>query len=394
MPKSDFDKHGRGLTSKSQEPSSNGLLSYRTYFLSGFDPRGATHYQRLFQAELKSKGHRLGRRNHNGVISRWPLQAIKGAKRRENAQALTELCFLHWDDIARENWPRQPLELLRQCWRYASFYLLQGCVIRVAKLCPGVALCGAYPLLFFLISLSIAIATAIFVITGLNILDVVPTVKLLVGLIVASLILLNAWKLAEKLGVIWLTRSILFTHRLGQARDSTLVERVKKLASELINLERQNPAKKIRLVGHSSGTFVLVMLTAELRRNPEASIILPKLELLTLGQNFANLSVYPKAKRFRNDLEVLTKKPLIPWRDVTSYQDFLCFAGVNPFSSCGLSEPNRGSYPQMDLINLAQPRKLTHRWEMLGNQFELHFDYLRNQCKAVDLPNLLLWRSS
>jgi hypothetical protein len=33
------------------------------------------------------------------------------------------------------------------------------------------------------------------------------------------LLLLAAWSLADRLGVVWLWRSIRFTHRLGQARD-------------------------------------------------------------------------------------------------------------------------------------------------------------------------------
>ena len=70
----------------------------------------------------------------------------------------------------------------------------------------------------------------------------------------------------------------------------------------------------------------------------------------TLGQNLANLAVYPGAHLFRDDLEELATDIRLPWRDVTSYDDLLCFAGVNPYTSCGLSAPSGESYPEMEVI--------------------------------------------
>ena len=354
-----------------------GAVERRTYFLSGFDPRGIAHYQRLFQAELRPLGWRLGRRRGEGVLTRWPLQSRPPAAAGADPAGL-ELCFLHWDDIARSHWPRHPFTLLVRGAHFARFYLLEGVCWRVARLCPGVALCGAYPLIWLALAAAVAAAAAL----------VIPAPW---GWLLAALLLWGCWRGADALGVVWLSRSLLFTHRLGEARDRDLRERVRELADAMLRLEDSCPAGRVRLVGHSSGSFVLAMLAAELHRRVDAGGLLQKLELLTLGQNLANLAVYPGAGGFRQDLQELCRAPRIPWRDVTSRHDLLCFAGVNPFTSCGLPLPAGEPYPEMTLLNLRQARGLG-RCGWLLQLFDLHFDYLRRGCPGVDLPGLLVGR--
>ncbi len=359
-------------------------MSSRTYFLSGFDPRGATHYKRMFQSELKPLGWRFGKSIDNGLITRWPLKKIGEG----DEDVLAEFCFLHWDDIAKANWPRNPLVLLKQCAEYAWWYLLKGGLIfKVLKVCPGVALCGAYPLLFLFFSFGIALGLAGLIGDGLATFVVDPQVRFASGLVVGLIFLWQAWRLANKLGVVWLARSIMFTHRVAQHRDHDLRERVKALADWLVDLESTKPALELRLVGHSSGSFVLAMLAAELHRHPCAKSLLPRLSLLTLGQNLANVALYPGARLFRDDLEELSTEPRIPWRDVTSKQDFLCFAGVNPYTSCGLTRPSGDDYPQLDLVDLVKINPRVKFWDLLGKQFEIHFLYLRNVCSKVALPS-------
>lgn len=364
--------------------SAGGALARRTYFLSGFDPRGVAHYQRLFQRELKLQGVRLGRRQTDQRLSRWTLDADA------DAAPAHELCFLHWDDVARSHWPTNPLVLLRQCADFAGWYLLRGGLLRYALLCPGVALCGAYPLLWLLCGFILIGGGAWGVIAALSLIEVPLLFTAAVVLLWSGLSALVLWKLAERYGVVWLSRSIVFTHRLGQARDGDLRQCVGELVDQLLVLELQCPAQEVWLVGHSSGSFVLAMVAAELHRRSQAVGLLQRLHLLTLGQNLANLALYSKASRFREDLQELTTGLKIPWTDVTSHQDLLCFADVNPYTSCGLTPPNEGHYPQMVVVNLARFRGAQRRRDWLSQLFDLHFDYLRSGCPGVDLPGLLV----
>lgn len=354
--------------SRAKGVSMNAFCRRRTYFLSGFDPRGVSHYQRLFAGVLKQRGVRLGPRQAGERITRWPL-----------AGRQAELAFLHWDDIARAHWPIHPWPILCQLLGFAWIYVSQGYWLVTARLCPGVALCGIYPSMVLLLVLVLALAGA----------ALAAALWLPLAPLVLSLMLWQGWRWADQLGVVWLSRSILFTDRLGKARDRTLPQRVHELAQALIALERNDPAAEVLLVGHSSGSFVMVMLAAELRRQPAAASLLPRLRLLSLGQNLANLALYPAAYSFRADLAVLATAPQLPWRDYSSYHDLLCFAGVNPYRACGMPEPQGGSYPQLELLDLCTPRHLHHRRQWLGVLFDLHFDYLRDAATGVDLAGLI-----
>ena len=344
----------------------------RTYFISGFDPRGVAHYQGLFKRALKQRGWRLGRRSPGELITLWPLQ-LQG----------TELAFLHWDDVARAHWPKHPFSLLRQLIPFGWDYVFMGRGWACAGLFRGVALCGLYPLVVLGLVFMLATAAAWI---GLQ---AGPPIGLILGVLLPVVVLWRGWLLAEQLGVVWLSRSILFTYRLGKARDKSLRLRVQMLAESLMDLEHNSPADEILIAGHSSGSFVLAMLAAELRRRPDAEILLQKVSLLTLGQNLANLALYPRAHAFREDLVDLAKAPRLSWLDISSADDLLCFAGVNPYAACGMVVPEKGDYPRMQLLDLRKPRGLRRRRQWLSVLFDLHFDYLCNSSSGIDLCGLI-----
>ena len=346
-------------------------LKRRVYFLSGFDPRGSSFYYRLFVEQLSNYAARtdralsVGRRRgqQDPLLSSWHV--------REQGQPLLEVCFMHWDDIVRDHWPASPWVIAWQGLRFGLWYLFRGGLIQIARLCPSVALCGLYPLLFW------GACGLVLVALSLLIRAVVPGwFGGLIALAVGVGLLPLCWRLAEQQGVIWLFRSILFTHRLGQARDGELRGRVRQLAQRLLEHEQVRPAEEVLLVGHSSGSFVMAMLAAELRRQSGfAGGLAQRLSLLSLGQNLANLAVHHGATAFHEDLQDLAQLPRLPWRDITSRDDYLCFAGVDPYRSCGRSlEPP--AYPHLQVIQLALRLDLTTWWRLITTQFPLHFQYL------------------
>ena len=70
---------------------------HRTYFISGFDPRGAAYYKRMFQDDLKKQGFKLGQRITNGYITRWTMTTKDSCLLDDCSNKVNELCFLHWD---------------------------------------------------------------------------------------------------------------------------------------------------------------------------------------------------------------------------------------------------------------------------------------------------------
>ena len=369
----------------------------RMVFLSGFDPRGASFYYRLFAEQLRryqQRGDRSfeleRRRQADRLLSRWQVL--------EDGQPQLDVCFLRWDDIAREHWPRQPLVLLWDGLFVYGWYLLGGGIGRIGRLSWRVALCGLYPALFVLLALGSGVVLATSLAQGVALAGFGwgRAGWALVGLVLAVW-LGAAWQLAERIGVVWLFRSIRFTHGLARARDTTLRQRVEELAERLLELEEQDPADEVWLVGHSSGSFVMAMLAAELRRRGTWPALAGRLRMLSLGQNLANLAVHQQATGFRADLGLLAEEPRLPWLDITSRDDYLCFAGVDPYASCGV-QCSGDAYPRLRLIPLAQRQQLTTWWALASHQFDLHFEYLRTaepgQSGGFDLYELLLARDS
>jgi pimeloyl-ACP methyl ester carboxylesterase len=302
------------------------------------------------------------------LISRWQVA--------EDGAGDVDFCFLHWDDIARAHWPRSPLVLLWEGLGMYGWYLLGGGYRKIRRWSPPVALCGLYPGLYVLLSLvALGLTWALVGLLG-DWMGLPPILVWILQLGLVSLAGRQAWGLAESLGVVWLFRSIRFTHRLGQARDRDLRQRVASLARQILALEAETPGPEVWLVGHSSGSFVMAMLAAELRRQGADQALAGRLQLLSLGQNLANLAVHSQAQAFHADLALLAQEPRLPWRDVTSRDDYLCFAAVDPYRSCGLP-CLEVAYPDLQLIPLAQRQGLASLSALLSHQFDLHFEYLR-----------------
>lgn len=337
-------------------------VTRRLYVLPGFDPRGpAPLHALLRQVFPLPERPRL-----SGCLSRWPLD---GGDEARGASAAEEIVYLHWSDIARSHWPRQPLQLLVEGLPMARWYLLGGGLRRVGALAPGAAFTGLYPVLV----VALLAATALAVGLLLHPLGLPP------ALLGGALVLLGGGRLAGQLGVGWLFRTLRFTHQLAAGRVPELGQRVGSWAQQLLALERDCPAAELVLAGHSCGSFVAVMLVAELRRLPAAGPVLQRLTLLTLGHNIPHLALLPAAGPFRADLAQLLEQPRLPWLDWTSPDDWLCFAGVNPLAAAGLVDA-ACSYPQRRLLPLAGQLGIAAGWRgfwgRFSHQYPLHFAYL------------------
>ena len=101
---------------------------------------------------------------------------------------------------------------------------------------------------------------------------------------------------AERRRVSWLYRSIRYTDQLARGRDGGLLQRLEQHQHLIEGIEAERPAQAIEVVGHSSGSFVALMLAARLKRSAQSDHLLSKLELLTLGQNVVQLAALPHAR--------------------------------------------------------------------------------------------------
>lgn len=356
------------------------MIRRRLYVLGGFDPRGAGQFQRLLFEQLQlhplaSGGlqrKRLGGGPHHSRWRTWnPRQP----------DAALEIVTLHWDDLVRRQWPRHGVTLLRDgAWLYGR-YLMNGVLQLGLRLSRRAGFTLLWPLVFVLVWGSLVVAVA----AGFAMLAAAgaswPGVALGLG-VCTGLVWLGCLE-ADRRRISWLFRSIRYTDQLARGLDGGLLLRLEHQRQRLLEIEADDPANDVVLLGHSCGTYVAAMLAAGLRRDPRAQPVLSRLRLLTLGQNLIHLAGLPEANHFRDDLQTLATPPQLPWRDVSSLDDWISGAGVNPYDLDGLRRP-LDPYPDQRVVPLRQRLGLRSRWSLLNNQFRLHFQYFQAVPAGVD----------
>ena len=352
----------------------------RLYVLGGFDPRGAGQFQRLLFEQLqrhptaggKLQRQRLGGGPHH---SRWRVE------HGDRPGAALEIVTLHWDDLVRRQWPRHGLSLLCDgAWLYRR-YLGNGVLGLGLRLSRRAGFTLVWPLVFVLLwgGLVAAIAAGVVVLAATG----APGLLLALGLGVCTGLTWLGCLEADRRRISWLFRSIRYTDRLARGLDGGLHERLEQQRQQLLAIEQNDPAGEVVLLGHSCGTYVAAMLAARLRRDPLAASVLPRVRLLTLGQNLIHLAGLPEAVGFRDDLHTLATAPPVPWLDVSSFDDWISGAGVNPYDLADMGRPSE-RYPDQRVVPLRQRLGLRSRWSLLNNQFRLHFQYFHAIPDGID----------
>ena len=356
------------------------LVGKRIYYISGFDPRGASFYHGLFSQELKrfveytGRTISVGSRRKDGQspVSRW--QVKEDGPLAENGCDL-DYCFLHWDDIVRRSWERNPLRLLGAGLVVYRDHFMQGVLWRIARgSLPGFII-FLTPMLFAACAVALAVLIGWLTYSAAGRFAFLVSIPLVLASATSLGFLVLAWTLAERIGLLWFFRSMAFIHRLAADHEGELRRRLGQFSEAILRLEESEPAAEILLVGHSNGTFVMAMLAAELRRQPGFAAFAPRLSLLSLGQNLSLLAIQPRALSFRRDLEELLNGVRLPWRDVSSIDDFISGRGVDLYLTCGLAASSP-PYPVVELISLSYRQGLTSLWQVIKGQLGLHFEYL------------------
>jgi len=135
-----------------------------TVFVGGFDPRGARHYHQLMRREADKQSlvadvpYEVGSRSRwaPGLTadlqhSIWTISAGQGAD--------SDYLFLDWSDLVRRHWPQHTWQVVAQAWRtYMSVFKVRATLPPVHKETPYVLWTLAYPLVYMLLCLLMALA--------------------------------------------------------------------------------------------------------------------------------------------------------------------------------------------------------------------------------------------
>lgn len=358
------------------------------YYISGFDPKGASHYHALYreQAARSSVATDLRievgqRKKSSSGNAAWMLQAGAGDAQ---TQTRTHYEFMRWDDIVRQHWPRSQWRLIRDVVATTGFNLRHGALYRMLRASwpPFIALFSPFLLLMAVI-VGVPLAGGLAAASAWHLSGQWSVAALAASGAVAAVLLAARW-LEKRLSMSWLMRSYAFTARQAQGAVPELTERINGHARLLIERATAATDDEILLIGHSSGTILAVSILAQaLRLDPDLARRGPQISVMTLGQCMPMLGCLPHAQAFRDDLRLLGRTADICWIDFSAPPDGCSFALCDPLQACGVDLPGRlPDRPRLLSPRFVQMFDAPAYAALRRDKFRMHFQYLM----AADKP--------
>uniref|UniRef100_UPI001594ADC4 hypothetical protein n=1 Tax=Derxia lacustris TaxID=764842 RepID=UPI001594ADC4 len=363
------------------------------FYLSGFDPRGAPFYRRLYRDEAAAQARvgglqlDVGPRKRDGdFASRWRIATPGDA-------TVTDYDFLHWDDLIRQHWLRNELKLLAAYLGVIWLGVRTGALWKVwrASWPPGVAVSFPFVLLALVLGAGAAAGLALGALAAAGLADAVPgarAIGALAGLAAFAGVVQLGRLIERRFRIYWLLRIYAFSIRLALGKLPGMEARIDAFARLFVERVRSCDADEVLVAAHSVGTIMAPMMLARaLALDPELARRGPRIALLTLGQCIPMVSYIPQAARIRADMAALAAAREIDWVDFTAPTDGACFALVDPLATSGIAQPDPAA-PRPKLLSPrfarlftpASYRALRRDW------YRTHFQYLMASEKPATEP--------
>jgi hypothetical protein len=358
------------------------------FFFSGFDPKSATFYHRLFRNGIgqRNAAHdetlALGKRHR---IGRWAsawTSLWRGASSALGGRPITmrtRVHFMRWDDIVRRHWRRTPMTLARDYWNVYADGLKSGVLARIWREAPAACWLAMFPLIVAALSLA---AGAVLVGGALAATHLVSTAAASALGLAAGVI---AWRLmARWVDCEWLLRLYAFMREQALGQVPALDARLDEMATRLVEAVEARmrhpgaaPLKEIMVVGYSSGTIMAATVLA--RAMPRLVDVIDSrrtskgttMSLLTLGQCIPIAAEWPEARRFRHELDVLAESPTLTWHDFSAASDRAAFSKARPWPEPALLKGRQTSPPFKSALGAVKFAALRR------DRRETHLQYLR-----------------
>ena len=358
------------------------------FFFSGFDPKSATFYHRLFRTGIAQRNAAhdetlaLGKRHR---IGRWAsvwTSLWRGASSALGGRPVTmrtRVHFMRWDDIVRRHWQRAPMQLARDYWNIYVGGLTSGVLSRVWRAAPAAFWMAMFPLIVGALSIAAGMLLFGVLLSLAGLLS--PLAATAIGFVIGAL----AWRaMARWVDCEWLLRLYAFMRQQAIGEVPALDARLDEMAARLVEAVearmRQPGAaslKEIMVIGYSSGTIMAATVLA--RAMPKLTDVVDSrrtnrgttLSLVTLGQCIPIAAEWPEARRFRNELEVLAESPMLTWHDYSAASDRAAFWQTPPWPVPALLKGYQASPPFKATPGAVQFAA------MRRERREMHLQYLR-----------------
>lgn len=307
-----------------------------TFYLSGYDPRGARHYHSLYRKEASRQPMPHGgtikvsaRKRITKHIQKWDVHLHD-----KEGEIHTQYHFLEWDDLIRNTWRQSPMQVFADMGYYIRQYIVTGLFFKYLWIIPRQTLGFFYPSFYFIVSLLLSVFTALFSFKHISSLINEPTALILSSLLAAGMLRV-IWYLGDTYAAFWLLRIFVFSARYVFTPSDVLQKRINVFADYIhqhIRTAKQRNIKEIIIVSHSVGTIMTIPLLALLTKQLEKEkSVIPKLTIITLGECIPLVSGIPQAVEFRKQMEDIAQNRYFHWFDYTSVIDGACFPGLDFF---------------------------------------------------------------
>jgi hypothetical protein len=367
------------------------------FFFSGFDPKGASFYHRLFRngtaqrnathADSLTVGQRI---RIGGWASAWTVLWRNAPQAQAHAEgvrsARTRLHFMRWDDIVRAHWQRRPLQLVRDYWNVYAHGISSGVFKRIRSKSRSAWLLALFPL-----GVALASLLAGLVVVGglLAVMRPLPAWGAVVGGLAAGLL---AWRLVARwIDCEWLLRLYAFTRLQALGALPALEKRLDDMADRLVEAVEARlrqpgalPLREVLVVGYSTGsTMAAAVLARALERletlfNGRGVERGTTLGLLTLGHCIPVAADWGGAHRTRAELRQLADCAALTWHDYSSPADWAAFSRTPPWPEPARLHGHQASprfHAHLGALEYAALRR---------DRREMHLQYLRPPIRQVE----------
>jgi hypothetical protein len=364
-----------------QARSATSVRRRHVFYLSGFDPKGASYYHALYREQAALQGEATGARytvgprvRGEGGNSRWAVHYAA-----DGTETDTTFEFVRWDDIVRAHWPRRAWGVLLGSLRgYRAALASVPALRKVWRVAPRTLVSLAYPAVFWGFGLVLALGLS-WAMHALLAAAGAPALLAVAGAVLAlAAALWGAVALERRLNTTWLLRIYQFAGDWSRGRIPQLPQRLDRLAADI---ERQldDPAvDEVLLVGFSVGSLLAASAASRVQQRAQAQgRDLARFSLLTLGHCIPLLGLMAGAQAYRAELARLGMDPRVEWADFSSLTDWGSFAGIDPLALClGPAQPGRPHSPTMLSPRFHLMFDPAVYAQMVRNKRRMHMQYL------------------
>ena len=354
------------------------------YYISGFDPRGARFYHRLFREESKKSAALSGAKIETGKrkvldndITQWQVDAVwDGQPYKIDYRMMT------WDDAMKRYWVNNVWVLILKTMRMYFAHMKSGIFAKFKRAGIGPFYFSLYPFVYCISGLLIAVLLGLFTYVLVSAVSSRVWLAVIFGMAAAYLFLRFAVKIGEKMGVWWVMQSTFLHGRWSEKPLPELERKTQVFAERIIQDQIDSPVNEIILVGHCTGAMLTVAVMSKIL-DLQHDGLKNKLSVMTLGQSIPYLSYSAHAHHFRKMLQAFANNKLFPWFDMGARVDPLCFQQVNPAEADGVLLED-ANVPYRLAV---RPYKMfsKEKYNILKkNKLRMHFQYLMAADIATD----------